>query len=194
VSKKTERQAAQAEIWRITTRKKILEVEGYVVDSEGDDRTIMWECVKQADEMLVPAYLAYVGWPLQKRLPRGADKSKLGSMLRNALSAWLMDDTEQVSWHDADRPALYLLVVQMLQMTSFQERVTLVTAAMDWATNLETYCIKDSEVLMAFSLGMQEAMLREAEKIEAAKRKIARDAVRAAAKRETHCQAYVAMA
>ena len=177
MSKKSERLARSAEIWRIITREKILAAEMFVLDEEENppfNIQEMWDCVTQCDEMLVPIYVSLIGWPLERRLPHGVDKRRLGSMLRNALTAWVMDDSTLRTWHEADRPALYLYVTTMLQMTSYSERAALVKASMEWA--IEMQALKDPGVLEALVAGMAEAIHRAAEEQEKEKRRKARAA------------------
>jgi len=52
------------------------------------------------------------------RKRRGVTRTELGSIARNALCAWILDDISFRSCRNADRPAVYLAVAELIRATS----------------------------------------------------------------------------
>jgi len=56
-----------------------------------------------------------------RKLPRGVTRIEIGSIARNALCDWILDDTSFGSRRDADRPTVYLVVAELIRATSKDE-------------------------------------------------------------------------
>jgi len=55
-----------------------------------------------------------------------------------------LDDTNFRSWHDADRPAVYLAVAELIRATSKDELKGLLWRALFWAMRNDCLCKPDA--------------------------------------------------